>query len=558
MSRFFTFLTLCLLFHGLSPWQAVAVAAPGDSLPADTEEAASEEKDAEKTDEQKPTEEPEPSSDESQPAPDDKPEEESKPDSDSEDDSKEKADEKKADEKDDKASEPHKVERKPLKIETKLSALFVASDTQEVALRPEAWSTFKVVEAVEHGTHVNKGDVLVRFDDEKIELKLADEMLDQQLGELAMMRLEEEFPRDKRLMELRYENARRRHEQLLEDYEHYKNIDRPFFVEVTNYRFQEAKESLASQKEELDQLEKMYDADELTEETEAIVLRRQRFEVETAELIMKLQTADRDYALKVQLPRRDQSYDTLLEEAELALQQSKTAKESGLTRSRYELEKKRDARARSVDRHSKLVSDRALMVLRAPTDGTVYYGRCVNGKWSEVASYTAKLKPFGNITANKVLMTLVNQRPLYVRAAITEKELPDFAVGQSVTLVPAGDTDLELPGEVTKVSSIPGSDKKFTAIVEVDTVSAPDWLVAGMTCKANVTIYENPSALVIPIKLVQTDEDDKKKKYVMLVDPEQDKPVRRDVKLGREKEKLVEVLKGLKEGDEIVKEEKEK
>ena len=85
---------------------------------------------------------------------------------------------------------------------------------------------------------------------------------------------------------------------------------------------------------------------------------------------------------------------------------------------------------------------------------------------------------------------------------------------------------------------------------------APDWLVAGMTCKANVTVYENAAALVIPTELVQTDEDNKKSKYVMLVDRETEKPVRRDVKLGREKEKLVEVLSGLNEGDEIVEEEK--
>jgi len=483
------------------------------------------------------------------------------------DDDKKKEEENDDDEKDESDSEsdnesdngpkPHQVERKPLKIEAEIGAIFVAREMEEVSLRPETWSSFKVVEAVAHGSQVKKGDVLVRFDDEKIEKELAEKALDQQLGELAMMREEEEFPREKKLMELKFEEAKRKHEELLEDYEYYQTTDRPFFVEITNYRFQEAEESLASQEEELEQLEKMYEADELTEETEAIVLRRQRFEVETARLILKLQTADRDHALNVQLPRRDTVYANLLVEAELELKQSKTAKENGITRGRYELEKKRAARTSSVERHSKLVSDSSLMEIRAPVDGTVYYGKSVDGKWSEVTSYKTKLKPFGTVTPNKVLMTIVQQRPLVVRAVLTEKELPDFRSGLTATLVPAGDKDLELPGKVTEVSAIPGGNKKFVALLEVDAAQAPEWLVAGMTCKAHVTVYENPTAIVIPTKLVQTDEDDKKIKYVMLVDMKEEKPVRRNVTLGREKGKLVEVLKGLDEGDQIVKEEKE-
>nr|MBA3484273.1 hypothetical protein [Pirellulales bacterium] len=44
-----------------------------------------------------------------------------------------------------------------------------------------------------------------------------------------------------------------------------------------------------------------------------------------------------------------------------------------------------------------------------------------------------------------------------------------------------------------------------------------------------------------------------KQKYVMVQVEDEDKPVRRDIKLGKSKDKEVEVLKGLKKGDEIVK-----
>ena len=52
-----------------------------------------------------------------------------------------------------KKSKPYKVERKPLKIEVKLDGFFVADQMEQIALRPEVWTRFKVLKAVadKHG-----------------------------------------------------------------------------------------------------------------------------------------------------------------------------------------------------------------------------------------------------------------------------------------------------------------------------------------------------------------------------------------------------------------------
>jgi len=460
-----------------------------------------------------------------------------------------------------KKPKPHKVKRDKLKIEVELDGIFVADEMEEVALRPEAWTQFKILEAVEHGTLVKKGEVLIRFDDEKLEKELAKESLDQNIGQLSLMQDEEELPRLKRMLELSFEEAERRNERTQADYEYYYSTDRPFTVQIAHFRYKSAQEQLAAAQEELNQLQKMYDADELTEETEEIVLKRQRFAVETAELILELNKESRDYTLNVSLPRSDEYYETSKEEAELAFRQAKTAVEVGLTRKSYDMEKKRNTRAKSVERHGKLLSDKGLMVIRAPTDGVVYYGKCTNGKWSQVASLKAKLKPFGSAARNTVLMTIVKPGSLHIESSLREKELPDFKTGLKARVVPAADKELELEGKVEQVASIPGASNKFAVKLDIDNAEVPGWLVAGMTCKAKVVTYENKKALVIPLDLVQTDEDDEKVKYVMLLSSEEDEadedePVRRKVKLGRKQGKVVEVLKGLEEGDKIVKEEK--
>ncbi|NOZ40331.1 MAG: HlyD family efflux transporter periplasmic adaptor subunit [Planctomycetes bacterium] len=456
---------------------------------------------------------------------------------------------------------PYKVKRDELKIEVDLDGTFVADEMEEVALRPEVWSKFTVLEAVEHGTEVKKGEVLVRFDDEKLKKDLAVEALSQSIGQLSLLQDEEEFPRIKRLLELSFEDAERRHEQTKEDYEYYLANDRPFTVKIANFRFKSAEEQLASAEEELKQLQQMYEADELTEETEEIVLRRQRFAVETAKLILELNKESRDYTLNVSLPRSDEYHKTSLEESELAYKQAKTAVEMGMTRKNYDMEKKRTARAKSMERHGKLLSDKGLMELRAPCDGVVYYGKCTNGKWSQIASLKAKLKPFGTATPKSVLMTIVKPGTLHIESSLSEKNLPDVTAGLKATLIPAADKELELEGKVAHVDTIPGASNKFRVDLEVDLAKAPEWLVAGMTCDAKIVTYENKEALVIPLDLVQTDKENEKIKYVMLVEAaedgvEQEKPSRRNVKLGRKKGKIVEILKGLEEGDEIVKEEK--
>jgi multidrug efflux pump subunit AcrA (membrane-fusion protein) len=274
--------------------------------------------------------------------------------------------------------------------------------------------------------------------------------------------------------------------------------------------------------------------------------------------MMELQTANRDYTFQVSLPRNDIYYTTALEEAKLALEQAKTAMELGTTRGKYDLEKKRAARTRSVQANAKLLGDRSLMEIKSPTDGTVYYGRCVSGQWAEIGSMTAKLVPFSMIPPNTVLMTVVKQRPLYVLTSVGEKEIIEYKKGLEATITPVADDKLELKAKIAKLPRVPGGGKKFELQLDLDKSDLPKWLVAGMSGAVKVVTYDKKDALLVPTDMIQTDKDDEKIKYVMRLSGDDEEPVRREVKLGKTKDKMVEVLSGLKSGDKIVKEEPKK
>jgi multidrug efflux pump subunit AcrA (membrane-fusion protein) len=307
------------------------------------------------------------------------------------------------------------------------------------------------------------------------------------------------------------------------------------------------------EKDELDQLEKMYEADDLTEETEEIVLKRQRNSVEFAEFSLEAARLSRDQTLNVRLPRTDITIKEALERTALDKSQSQTALSLGLKRARYELEQLKKARTKSLDKHAKLLADRALMEIKSPADGIVFYGQNVNGRWSDTQTLINKYEPHNDVSAGSILMTIVKRRPVYVTSTVEEGKRPDVADGQKAKItLPAEGRD-PLTGEVKSISTIPISPGKFEIDFDLEQDQIPDWVVPGMSCKAQITIYDKQEALIVPKAAVRDDEDNEDQKYVWLVDPEDGdaRPERRNVKLGKRKGDEVEILDGLNKGDVI-------
>jgi multidrug efflux pump subunit AcrA (membrane-fusion protein) len=447
----------------------------------------------------------------------------------------------------------HTVEPKRLKIALTLDGTFLAREMEEVPLRPEAWSSYEIVEVVEHGAKVEKGEMLIKFDSEKIDEAIADLELDQRLGELAILKAEEELPRTEKTLQLDFDEAERAHQQAKEDFDRYKQIERPMAVKSAEFMVKYYDFMLNYEKDELTQLEKMYEADDLTEETEEIVLKRQRNSVEFAEFSLESARLSRDQMLNVRLPRADITIKEALERTALAKAQSQTALSLGLKRARYELEQLKKARAKSLDKHTKLLADRELMEIKAPADGIVFYGQNVNGRWSDTQTLINKYKPHSDVSPDSILMTIVKERPVYVTSTIEEGKRPEVADGRNAKIALSAEGSDRLEGEVKSISSIPVSPGKFEINFELEQEQIPAWVVPGMSCKVQITTYDKKDAFVVPKSAIRDDEDDEDQKYVWLVDPDDAdaKPERRNVKLGKRKGDEVEIVKGLEKGDVI-------
>jgi multidrug efflux pump subunit AcrA (membrane-fusion protein) len=448
------------------------------------------------------------------------------------------------------AKQTHTVEPQDLKVVTKVDGVFVASETAEVILRPEQWSDFEIVEIVSHGSHVAKGEVLVQFDAKKLDQQIAELEIELRLGELELMKAEQELPRATAEIERQYEQAQRALAEAEADYQRYREVDREMSLKSAEMSLKSMVQYVENAREELRQLERMYEADDLTEETEEIILKRQRADVEQAEFRFESAKKSHDETINTTIPRRDIAQKEQLESVQRAFDRAKTALETDRAKAKYELEQKRQARRQAVEKHAKLVQDRTLMEVRSPADGVVYYGGAVDGEWSDTGKLIGSMRPFGKAPTGSVMMTIVKPGSLFVIGSIGEADRAAVEVGQSATIATAAADGPSLSGKLTALSNIPHGDKKYRVELSVESEELPDWLVAGLSAKAEVTTYHNESALMVPKAAVKTDQAGEEK-YVWVVSPESDKPQKQSVKVGKSKDDLLEIVDGLEAGQKV-------
>jgi len=395
-----------------------------------------------------------------------------------------------AEEKEEPAKEAteEKKEEKPKHLE--LSGVIEARKTTEIAVRPKAFSTLKVLSAVEHGQRVKAGQLLLALDLEAIDNAISDLRAQHRLADLTLKQSEITMKALEGTTPLGLASAQRAHRNSQEDFQHYQKIAKPLNRKSADFSIKAAKHRLEYQEEELRQLEAMYKADDITEETEEIILKRARNAVESARFMYEMSKVNYDKKVKSELPRQDETMRAGAEQANVAWQSTRQALPLTLEKERLAFEKAKVDRQRSDEKLEKLLADRAAMIVKAPVDGVLYYGQFDRGRWSGASTLAKKLRLGGSVLPNEVVMTIVQMRPISVRATLDEKNLTKVRMGDKCKVVPTGHPELELEGIVGQIGSIPIDSEKFDLQVTLAASKAPASLGPGMTCKVKFALPE--------------------------------------------------------------------
>lgn len=440
-----------------------------------------------------------------------------------------------------------KVEKGPFRVEVVFKGTFEAERMTEVSIKPEVWKELTVVKAVESGTQVKKGDVLVTFDTEKIDKAIRDMEVDQRLAELSIHMAELEIPVLEKTTPLDLAAAERQKRQVEEDVEKFMKVDRPLSEETAKFGVKNSRHMLEYQKEELKQLEKMYRSKDLTEETEEIILKRQRNQVESAEFMLKMAENRAKQTLEVDLPRREQDLKDSRERIRLTYEKTNSTLPLTLNQKKLGLEKAKYERARAAEKMQNIKQDRELLTVKVPVDGIVYFGKSVQGNWTS-ATAAAKLHKGGNVMPEEAFMTILQARPVFVRGTVEEKDSRLFEIGAACKIIAHAFPDTKFEGKVEKLAEVPVGGV-FEVRVGVDPKDMPR-LLPGMTCSVKIVPYLREEALTLPTAALFNDDVDDDKFFVYRVGKD-GKPEKKSVTVGKKYAGKAEVLSGLKAGDEV-------
>jgi RND family efflux transporter MFP subunit len=438
------------------------------------------------------------------------------------------------------------VKRGTLKRKVQLDAIFEAVEMNPVRIQTKTVPEFTVIEAVPHGARVKKGEPLVKLELDKVREQMEDLEQDRPAALLALDLAEAELTNLSLTTPLKADAARRTQRTAVEDLAYFENVGRAARERGVVFNIKSSEQRLDGAREELDQLKKMYAADDLTEETEEIILKRQKFNVESAEYFLEMAKQSGDLALKTALPREYETLRVAKRDQDLAATYADQTLERQLTKRRLEVEKlKRDQR-KAEKRLAELKKDLEEMIVTSPADGLIYYGACEDGKWTTGAAFTKRLIPGGKVSAREIIMTVVNPERLVLRAVVPESELSRLKVGQEGKASLVADPDRKITVKLDELGTVPLPGGGFYARLALGKENGAR-LVPGMNSKVTFEGSRQGDVLLVPKDAVFAEAGEK---YVYLAG--RGLTERRSVKTGESDDRMVEIEEGLASGDRIL------
>ena len=449
-----------------------------------------------------------------------------------------------------------KVRRAPFRHVAVEEGVLVPAHATPLAVRPLAYSgKLRVLEVVAHGSPVDEGDVVLRLDREALEIEL-------RKAEWALRTSQIELRAARATVEESEENGEReraRAEQDLELARHslsgYREIQKPLDERTFRRGEQAYLDSIEDQQDEIDQLGKMYEEDELTEATEELVLKRARRKLagtrERLEIYRARFRFNTDYAENKTL----QSLERAVEEREKKLRQVGRDTETRREQAEIKLESAAHQQAVSEKRVDRLRRDEEVFVLRAPHAGVVLHGNLVsasppNGIMDQNVAAKA-IRRHEVVTAGRTLITLAVPGAMKVLFALKAEDRYHAKAGAFASVLPKALPDSVLSATLEPLGRFPRADGKWTAHALFG--GGDERLVPLLKCTVRTVLVDLPDALVAPTKaLFQRDG----RWYCHARDRSVFGLSARQIVRGPSSGKVTVILDGLKEGEEILLSEK--
>jgi RND family efflux transporter MFP subunit len=149
------------------------------------------------------------------------------------------------------------------------------------------------------------------------------------------------------------------------------------------------------------------------------------------------------------------------------------------------------------------------------------------------------------------VFTVVDNQRLEIESPIASAELAPVRPGQRATFTVNAYPGVAFEGRVVEVNPAVEPESR-SARVRIQADNRSGRLKAGMFAEGDVLTGAQAEAIMIPASAVYREDGSSKSSYAYVV--ENGTAVRRDVRIGREKDGRLQILEGLKPGDALISE----
>lgn len=431
-----------------------------------------------------------------------------------------------------------KVRKGDIRITLEPDGDFIPANPVEIKFWPEAYEgALLIEEIIKNGKPVKKGDLLLRLDKEPIKDLIHTKELDLKAAKLQLENARVAFTMLDIEMRLALTTVENQATWAKKNLDEYIKVEIPLEEDEHQRRRQLIVNSIQDQKEEIEQLGKMYSEDELTEETEEIVLRRAKRRLQRTITGLELQDRRRKYTVETQRPQKLDEMKLGVRSKEQALEKLRATQKNQKALKEIELRKTEIGAEKKATELKKSRKDMDKFVIYASSDGIVFHGQA-DAQEQKILKVKDSCKPY------TTLLTIVKPGQVKARCMIEEKDIFRLKPNMSVKVKPVALPDVELSGFLEPLDLLPEKDNQWKAVVKLEDTNTR--LIPRMKCKVEISLQTLKNALLVP-KTAVFEKQGKKICYVKKGDGHEV----REVKVGKTDDKSIEIQKGLKVGEQV-------
>ncbi len=418
---------------------------------------------------------------------------------------------------------------------------------EQIILKSGVEGRRSIIYLIPEGSFVKKGDLLVELDVSELETKRGDQVIVVQNAEAEklikaddLVVAQNQAKADIELAELKVRFAK-------EDLQKYKEGEYPKNLSEAEGNIKLAEEELERARDKMEWSKKLYDEKYLSE-TE---MRGDELSWKRAELNLKTAKGNLDLLQNYTYKRQVAQLESDLSQAEMSLERTKRKAGASVNSAEASLRARELEHSRQLERLKYYESQVANAKIYAPMDGLVIYATSANNRWGNREPLSEGME----IWERNELIYLPTASSFQAEVDVHESNLKKITPGLKarVTITALGGRDFS--GEVSQISPLPDAQKMwqnpdlkvYKTIIKLDDDSG-ELLKSGMNCIAEIIVEEFENTLYVPLQCV-VKESGKTKVYVL---DKNGNAVAKDVEIGLDNNRNIQILSGLEEGELVI------